>query len=108
MEIVKLMDIARNDRNDTNTSELTQQMLTLTAFLFRTGGSFNEQVVPPLVLPKLPSRMYVRFGKAVSLEGLDKSDRAACQETYEHVKVWYLSLYCLCTVIVCLLILFAC
>lgn len=47
--------------------------------------------MPPFVLPKLPSRVYVRFGEPVSLEGLDKSNRAACQDKYEHVKVWY---YC--------------
>lgn len=58
-------------------------------FLSCTGGDFKERVVPPLVLPKIPSRVYVRFGEAVSLEGLDRSDRTACQETYENVKVWY-------------------
>lgn len=41
----------------------------------------------PLVLPKLPSRVYVRFGEAITLEGLDKSDKEACQEAYETVKV---------------------
>ncbi|CAN0521703.1 unnamed protein product, partial [Laminaria digitata] len=51
------------------------------------GGISKEQFVPPFVLPKLPSRVYVRFGELVSLEGLNRSDRAACQETYEHVKV---------------------
>lgn len=60
-------------------------------FVWCTGGSFTEQVVPPLVMPKLPSRVYVRFGKAVALENLDRNDRAACQETYENIKVWY---YC--------------
>lgn len=41
----------------------------------------------PLVLPKLPSRVYVRFGEAITLEGLDKSEKEACQEAYENVKV---------------------
>ena len=61
---------------------------TVTAVLPFSGGSSKEQFVPPFVLPKLPSRVYVRFGEPVSLEGLDRSDRAACQETYEHVKVY--------------------
>ena len=51
------------------------------------GGNSKEQFVPPFVLPKLPSRVYVRFGEPVSLEGLNRSDRVACQEAYEHVKV---------------------
>lgn len=41
----------------------------------------------PFVLPKLPSRVYVRFGEAISLEGLNRRDKVACQETYERVKV---------------------
>lgn len=61
---------------------------TLTAALPFSGGSSKEQFVPPFVLPKLPSRVYVRFGEPVSLERLDRSDRAACQETYEQVKVY--------------------
>lgn len=51
-----------------------------------TGGSSKEQFISPLVLPKLPSRVYVRFGEAISLEGLDKRDKHACQEAYERVK----------------------
>ncbi|CAM9762041.1 unnamed protein product [Ectocarpus sp. 4 AP-2014] len=50
------------------------------------GGSSKEQFVSPLVLPKLPSRVYVRFGEAITLEGLDKGDKEACQEAYETVK----------------------
>lgn len=41
----------------------------------------------PFVLPKLPSRVYVRFGEAMSLEDLDRRDKVACQEAYERVKV---------------------
>ena len=51
------------------------------------GGSSKEQFVSPFVLPKLPSRVYVRFGEAISLEGLDRRDKMACQEAYERVKV---------------------
>ncbi|CAN0422290.1 unnamed protein product [Pylaiella littoralis] len=50
------------------------------------GGSSQEQFISPLVVPKLPSRVYVRFGEAISLEGLDKRDKDACQEAYERVK----------------------
>ncbi|CAN0483601.1 unnamed protein product, partial [Ectocarpus sp. 12 AP-2014] len=49
-------------------------------------GIPKEQFVSPLVLPKLPSRVYVRFGEAITLEGLDKNDKEACQEAYETVK----------------------
>lgn len=52
-----------------------------------TAGAAREQFVAPFVLPKLPSRVYVRFGEPVSLEGLDKRDRDSCQEVYERVKV---------------------
>lgn len=41
----------------------------------------------PFVLPKLPSRVYVRFGEAISLGGLNRRDKVACQESYERVKV---------------------
>lgn len=51
------------------------------------GGKSKEQFVPPLVLPKLPSRVYVRFGQPISLEGVDKRDRDTCQRIYEDVKV---------------------
>ena len=51
------------------------------------GGSSQEQFVSPFVLPKLPSRVYVRFGEAITLEGLDKRDKDACQAAYERVKV---------------------
>lgn len=51
------------------------------------GGNSKEQVVPPLVVPKLPSRVYVRFGEPTSLEGIDKRDKIACQAAYERVKV---------------------
>ncbi|CAN0422319.1 unnamed protein product [Pylaiella littoralis] len=50
------------------------------------GGNSKEQVVPPLVVPKLPSRVYVRFGEPTSLEGIDKRDKIACQAAYERVK----------------------
>ncbi|CAM9128034.1 unnamed protein product [Scytosiphon promiscuus] len=50
------------------------------------GGSSKEQFVSPLVLPKLPSRLYVRFGKAITLDGIDKKDKQACQKAYESVK----------------------
>lgn len=43
--------------------------------------------MPPLVLPKLPARVYVRFGEAISLEGVDKGDKDACQAAYDRVKV---------------------
>lgn len=41
----------------------------------------------PLVLPKLPSRVYIRFGQPISLEGVTKGDRDMCQKIYEDVKV---------------------
>lgn len=41
----------------------------------------------PFVLPKLPSRVYVRFGEAINLGGLNRRDKVACQEAYERVKV---------------------
>lgn len=51
------------------------------------GGSSKEQFVSPFVLPKLPSRVYVRYGEAITLEGLDRRDKDACQAAYERVKV---------------------
>eukprot|EP00752_Nemacystus_decipiens_P012922 g11436.t1 len=50
------------------------------------GGSSKEQFVSPFVLPKLPSRVYVRFGEAISLQDLNRRDKVACQEAYERVK----------------------
>lgn len=43
--------------------------------------------MPPFVLPKLPARVYVRFGEAMSLESVDKGDKDACQVVYDRVKV---------------------
>ncbi|CAM9671076.1 unnamed protein product [Ascophyllum nodosum] len=50
------------------------------------GVTSKEQFVGPVVVPKLPARVYVRFGGAVSLEGLDRRDKVGCQEAYDRVK----------------------
>lgn len=40
----------------------------------------------PFVLPKLPSRVYFRFGQPISLENVDKANRVECQRIYDTVK----------------------
>lgn len=51
------------------------------------GEDYQEPFLPPVVLPKLPSRLYVRFGQPFSLKEVNKKDRVKCQEIYENVKV---------------------
>ena len=57
----------------------------VTAARFDTKNE-DENFLPPIVAPGLPSRNYFLFGRPISTQHLDAKDRAACQSTYLHVQ----------------------
>jgi len=46
----------------------------------------DDRFVAPLVRPKLPSRMYFKFGKPISTEALNPKDADGCQDFYIKTK----------------------
>jgi hypothetical protein len=46
----------------------------------------DEDFMPPIVAPGLPSRNYFLFGKPLSTKYLDPKDKDACQEAYQSLQ----------------------
>jgi hypothetical protein len=46
----------------------------------------DENFVPPIVAPGLPSRNYFLFGKPLSTKDIDPKDKDACQEAYQSLQ----------------------
>ena len=57
----------------------------VTAARFDTKNE-DENFLPPIVAPGLPSRNYFLFGRPISTTGIDAKDKAACQSTYLRVQ----------------------
>jgi hypothetical protein len=46
----------------------------------------DENFVPPIIAPGLPSRNYFIFGKPLSTKDIDPKDKDACQEAYQSLQ----------------------
>lgn len=46
----------------------------------------DENFLPPIVAPGLPSRNYFLFGRPISTKDIDAKDKAACRTTYLRVQ----------------------
>ena len=50
------------------------------------AGAIDDNLVPPIVAPAVPSRFYYLFKKPIFLSPDDANDRGTCNETYKTVK----------------------
>ena len=50
------------------------------------AGAVDDNLVPPIVAPAVPSRFYYLFKKPIFLSPADANDRDACSESYRTVK----------------------
>ncbi|CAM9563581.1 unnamed protein product [Chrysoparadoxa australica] len=62
------------------------QSVTAASILPNARPNVEEQIIPPLPIPKLPARHFFLFGKPISTAGVDKKDLAACEAIYKEVK----------------------